>query len=236
MPEEMTSTDQTAGGQVATAEVTGDDATSQNKENQDSWSRQIGNTTYTSQDRDRLAGDYENLHKEFTKRSQSWNDAKALETRLSELKGGSNQTAQTQDPQVEQFNKYMNDLGYVRKDEMLKEVEDKLNRELYARDAYNQIREFAGSTGNGDLPIKADPQKMIEFMTENSIRNPEHAYHIMYKDDIRKAIAEDALKAKPRTIHSERQAGTPRVTAPNRDPNSKDFLQQVWDDIQASRE
>ena len=106
-------------------------------------------------------------------------------------------------------------------------------REQEARDLLSGMKDMEGKYSGSDGRPKFDTDRVLEFMDQNGIRNPESAYKIMNEGEIDKWKEEQLSKAKPKGYMTEsasgmttRQPSNVKVTKDNLDALISEALGQ----------
>jgi len=165
----------------------------------------------------------EDMNKSWGRRGQQIGELKQqiqeYESKLTSYTNPTTPESQEIEQAKQTLGNLMNELGYVKKDEILTEV-NAINEGRALLGEMQSLESQKNPYGAEELP-KFETQQILEHMQETGIRNPERAYKDLYMDEIAEWKAEEKMKSRPSGLHTEsgnagnKQPSEVKVTAQN---------------------
>ena len=119
------------------------------------------------------------------------------------------------DPVVEQADKQLKEMGYVKAEEVAGLVDAKVNEQIEAARLAEKFLELESQHDGSDGAPKFEANEMFDYMTNNGTLgtvDPEVAYEIRYKDELADARAKE-IKSTP---HSETRGPSEQASGDDR--------------------
>jgi len=111
------------------------------------------------------------------------------------------------DPVIAEADRKIQELGYVRKQDVALMIEQVIAEKEFIREFGNKLNSLSEKYNGSDGKPKFEPEEIVKFMDEYGIKDPEMAYELKYKEE----LADVRAKAKRGTAFSEKP-GQPMQT------------------------
>lgn len=112
------------------------------------------------------------------------------------------------DPQMEQADKALRELGYVKSSDAANMVQNAVALELAKRDFVSKMQSLSDKYNGADGGPKFVPEEIAAYMDQTGITDPEKAYREKHLEE----LVDKTVKERKRGVYAEK-GGQPRTTA-----------------------